>query len=390
MVNQACHLQEMLSLESLFKIQHQCKWRFYSTSPVSSRRSAMKDRLAYSVHVARQIETTLFSYQSLEPNQFRLLTLYPKAQSAELFSCLTNVERTTLFRQYTALSYTWGESQKTHSIKCGIGRSTEISATEERGPSIAWYYPLKFPHHIYITENLHAALLCIQDEVEFQELWIDAVCINQDDILEKNKQVQSMTSIYFGAHKVLAWLGKEDQDTAAAFKTMDDLYALKDCPIKQEDTDACSELFGYRPWLLSKSDEAYISNEGIKAFWNLMKRPWFHRAWIFQEIVISKRASIQCGSHNRDWQILYGACSAIENQAIHQMDDLHRVVRVLGETREKVYTTIPRLKESEEQLSEYAGTVHLKRLLLEQRFRQASDPRDKVFSLVALTFFTCS
>ncbi|KAG5807705.1 hypothetical protein H9Q74_007679 [Fusarium xylarioides] len=41
-------------------------------------------------------------------------------------------------------------------------------------------------------------------------LWIDAICINQDDIAERNSQVAMMSQIYGSARCVVAWLGEED------------------------------------------------------------------------------------------------------------------------------------------------------------------------------------
>jgi hypothetical protein len=68
---------------------------------------------------------------------------------------------------YEALSYTWGDASIKLSILCGNN---------------------PFP----VTSNLHEALLRLRSEKEARKVWIDAICINQDDIAERNAQVALM------------------------------------------------------------------------------------------------------------------------------------------------------------------------------------------------------
>jgi hypothetical protein len=63
----------------------------------------------------------------------------------------------------------------------------------------------------YITENLKDALIMIQHGSKKERvLWIDAICINQNDSLERNAQVRQMRHIYSSARRVLVWLGDDD------------------------------------------------------------------------------------------------------------------------------------------------------------------------------------
>ena len=50
--------------------------------------------------------------------------------------------------------------------------------------------------------------------------WIDTICINQDDIPERNAQVSIMSTIYMKADEVIAWLGEEDGDSLLLFGTI--------------------------------------------------------------------------------------------------------------------------------------------------------------------------
>jgi hypothetical protein len=79
---------------------------------------------------------------------------------------------------YKALSYAWG----------GLDKSRSISINKE---------------NLTVTENLHAALLRLRDRSLERILWVDAICINQDDPKEQGQQVQLMAKIYSKASCVL-------------------------------------------------------------------------------------------------------------------------------------------------------------------------------------------
>ena len=102
---------------------------------------------------------------------------------------------------YEALSYTWGnpifpEILNTHS---GILR---------------------------ITENLASALRGVRFRGRVRYLWVDAVCINQDDKREKGRQVALMGPIYKSARQVICWLGQEDEDVGDAIENLKRLTAF--------------------------------------------------------------------------------------------------------------------------------------------------------------------
>jgi hypothetical protein len=64
----------------------------------------------------------------------------------------------------------------------------------------------------FVTRNLAAALRCLRpatlnDSNDQLPIWIDAVCIDQENIDERTKQVRRMRSIYRDAERVVIWLG---------------------------------------------------------------------------------------------------------------------------------------------------------------------------------------
>ncbi|KAK8000564.1 heterokaryon incompatibility protein [Apiospora arundinis] len=85
---------------------------------------------------------------------------------------------------YEALSYTWGGELTNDSPRVHIG-----------------------DHKVPVTENLFEALCSLRLRNEDRFLWIDALCIDQNDHREKGHQVGQMSSVYRNAERVLVWLG---------------------------------------------------------------------------------------------------------------------------------------------------------------------------------------
>lgn len=83
---------------------------------------------------------------------------------------------------YTALSYVWGENTDRKSI---LANGTTLR----------------------VTQNLFLALEQLTHSEQNQALWIDAICINQDEPDEKSWQVGLMRDIYQQATTVVIWLG---------------------------------------------------------------------------------------------------------------------------------------------------------------------------------------
>jgi Heterokaryon incompatibility protein (HET) len=59
-----------------------------------------------------------------------------------------------------------------------------------------------------VTQNLYVALSYLQDQDIPRIIWVDAVCINQSDDVEKSLQLRLMAEIYAKASRVIVWLGE--------------------------------------------------------------------------------------------------------------------------------------------------------------------------------------
>ncbi|UPK95336.1 hypothetical protein LCI18_006271 [Fusarium solani-melongenae] len=130
--------------------------------------------------------------------EIRLLTLQaPKSpdESPEI-ECTLSTALLDNHPSFHALSYVWGSPSITELVKVN---DKVISA----------------------TENLCAALRHIQKCYGNIVLWVDALCINQSDDVEKSQQVQLMRDIYTSATQVIAWLGDANDDSHLAISTFE-------------------------------------------------------------------------------------------------------------------------------------------------------------------------
>ncbi|KAF9878218.1 hypothetical protein CkaCkLH20_04256 [Colletotrichum karsti] len=140
-----------------------------------------------------------YQYEPLSsPDSIRLLLLQPSdARDAELKGSLLNTTLAEcdydLIDSYTALSYVWGSSEK----PCQILLDDMAFA---------------------ITRSLNDALSDMRDATRLRRIWADAVCINQEDIPERNSQVLIMKDVYSTAHSTVIHLGGLTKELDAIFE----------------------------------------------------------------------------------------------------------------------------------------------------------------------------
>jgi len=143
------------------------------------------------------------------PQHIRLVHLQPGIRRKNIICDMVQVS---LHNNptYEALSYTWdlddppddGQDDKS---------SYSIPISEES---------------FHVTPNLYLALKRLRNPSQPRLLWIDAICINQRNILERNHQVHIMSKIYSQARRVIVWLGEEDQNDRLASDVIHKWQAL--------------------------------------------------------------------------------------------------------------------------------------------------------------------
>ncbi len=208
-------------------------------------------------------------YEALDTNNrsIRVLELSAGDWNAKISVKLTQVSLDA-GPEYEALSYTWGNPKDRRLINVN-GR------------------PIK------VTSNLDAALRHLRLEDRPRLLWVDALCINQSDLDEREQQVRLMRQIYSSARKVLAWLGEASSNSDLAM----DL-------VKQRQ---------YTKILEKGSVES-------AAFETLCARPYWTRMWILQELAANpKQCAIGCGNRWATFDEVYSAFCAL--RARHEGSD---------------------------------------------------------------------
>jgi hypothetical protein len=229
--------------------------------------------------LARKDIREAFSYSKLLPGQFRLLRLERYADSLECELMNIDIGQAP---EYNALSYTWGLDPPSKTI-------------------------LANRHPLLITSNLYDALSEIQKRRDsFYDmprlLWVDAICINQEDNDEKSVQLQLMSSIYKSAEHVLIWLGKSADNSDLAIDNLDPaLKAITPLPQSIEGKAAA------RQTLLAKTDPIFV------AIVKLYNRSWFRRLWTLQEAILAKSITVICGSKSIDWDVIGVFAGAISS-----------------------------------------------------------------------------
>lgn len=213
-------------------------------------------------------------YLPLKPNEIRLIELRSRGPGQAVEAAL-HVFQLEGCPSYAAVSYTWGDPKRCKPIIVD-GEATEV------------------------RENIWSFLSSLQTSSPIEEryLWIDTLCIDQNNVLERNHQVKKMKAIYQKASKVLVWLGKGADESDLA---MDYLSTRGLTPLKPKAN-------GYRPMWRMKEGKAILA---------LCERVYWRRIWIIQEVVHAEDIIVCCGNKTFPWRALenfYQNLKAIESE----------------------------------------------------------------------------
>ena len=274
----------------------------------------------------------MFSYEPLNPHidSLRLLVLLPPTANGDEIGC--ELEHRTFGSKpiYEALSYTWGSEPASTTIKIN-------------------------GQPFLVRENLYNALWHLRLSTP-RVIWVDAVCINQGDIPERNSQVSLMAFIYTRAQRVLVWLG------------------LSPGPVHND----------------------YFSD----SHWYAMSHhPYWSRLWIIQELVLANHVLFYLGHYsfgwervsstmNPEWRALRGGAELIMklcNERHKNAQRLENLIEVFQEAqctekRDKIFGFLGLVYDGAEEMIEVdyeMGYFHLFTLVLE--FHQTTIPFDSKF-----------
>lgn len=244
---------------------------------------------------------------------------------------------------YEALSYVWGD--RTNTVQISIDSQL-----------------------FKVTINLHNALRRLRLPDEVRTLWVDAICINQNDVVERNAQVAIMADIYTSAKQVCVWLGEDAGKAHLVFEHIPN-------PVTRA---------GDFTWESDESAGPNYKGATLEAYHSLTRREWFSRTWVIQEATLCSSVLVMCGRYEKDWERLWNrggiamggfTCHPLTHttpndrwymlQEIREMPN-HGRGRGRGRTSYKV------------------GLDSVPKIFAYSNLCGATDPRDKVYGLLAL------
>jgi hypothetical protein len=152
-----------------------------------------------------------------------------------------------------------------------------------------------------VTANLATALRHLRYANEDSMFWIDAICIDQSNKLERSKQVALMRDIFRTARRVVFWLGPEEGQSDYAIELIDD-FSEKVLYVPASDTFKPAGKTGDRARWFSPEKPVFYGTRELNALTHFVMRPWFERLWIHQEIYFGHKSGIiMCGTRYFSW-----------------------------------------------------------------------------------------
>lgn len=340
--------------------QLEAKYRAYGPPQIQARTAVQIQDIKLTSRV--HWESREFKYNRLtEPidgvNQIRLLCIQPDTTpgiggaSSPLSIKLYHTPLRRGMKTFSALSYFRGDGEDLVAVKCNEG----------------W---------LKITRSLYTLLRAVRNRTSSSRepayIWTDAICINHQDKAEKSYQVALMRDVYRRASRVIVWLGDADRDTDLALPI---LPLLARAAQKQRAAWATTHVVA-----MQKEDWARVGlampdaelRLRVRAFHRLLRRDWFKRIWVVHEYALARSVIFMCGSGEFSQDELIRATTfTAESQMDVVMGSgwVDSALQPLHNLRTEIVS---------------AQNVTLMSLLKRYQGFDAADPRDKVFSLLAV------
>jgi len=267
-----------------------------------------------------------YQYQPLQhSDSIRVIVLHPSPNESDPIECTICQDRLSNGSlEYEAVSYTWGNSGLTHVIHCNDARQ-----------------------RLRVGRNCHAALRRLRLPKERRKLWIDAVCINQEDLLERGHQVRIMKDVYDFASGVMVMLNDEVPECRLLLDELAEVISILKSGADLVRSPPCSAI--------------------LRQLENLFEDPWFKRTWVLQEV------------HGKDCvTIMYGS-AAIPFVAIRKLYSGYTSTRAT-----RISWPLPLDIMISHPIEFHTSQFRLWNLLYKSRECLATNPRDRVFALKAL------
>ena len=319
-------------------------------------------------------KTKLYEYKNLEQDEIRIIELKPASEGKKLTISFHHINLSDSKGSYEALSYYWGASVSPNVVDCGDS-------------------------FLEITSNLESALLNLRLDSENRFLWVDAICINQNDLNERSQQVILMRNIYQSCKQCLVYLGDESEDSSLASRYLGDFFIrwVLDTAIQEAETGEKVPLAVSLYSMASSSEKLFnkFNEEQVqKAIVNLTCREWFRRVWVIQEFVVSPNVAMYCGKDRIEWAsfipiFAYAFPKAGINweQVLeeNQREDFFRYVHIYFQRKNlTIRSGVALMLQMQDMRNNFDPSSSFVKLLSRTRSARATKPVDKIFALMSL------
>lgn len=289
------------------------------------------------------------AYIPLKDDEFRILYLMP-GRKDDGITCSFETATITQPPKYEAISYLYGGGAKQSPVR--------IKLRDSHGKS----------HPIWIRSNLYNALQNLRHPNNVQAYWADALCINHSNANERSRQVEMKRDIFHNAKNVCFWLGEDPNDK----------LALSFIPKIVELTEVDKLV----------RDDAAINDWA--AFVSLLNNTVFSRLWFVQELAVARNVTVHCGLSAIHYGDLVDAVAMFvsfrdeisvlfrHNRRNHK--DLADRKVSMAERFINVSTNALRISSS----GEIQRLLSFEALVSNLSDLEATDPRDRIFSVLAI------
>ncbi|KAF4635065.1 hypothetical protein G7Y89_g3025 [Cudoniella acicularis] len=286
--------------------------------------------------------SNLYSYTPVDSNasEIRIAQINPAENKNDPINChLIHVSLDDK-PSYKALSYTWGK--ETACIPVTIDGKSAM-----------------------LTPNLDAALKRLRPKDKPLLIWVDFICIDQSNLVERSAQAAKMRNVYKQAENVCVWLGLADEKSERAWRLIELLVDGSEGAIAA-----------------IVSDSSRLENfEALKV---LFRRPYWWRIWVVQEVNCGREngreVEVFCGERSITWRGLLSMSANMESIKEHLVrsvypNDPTSIFSLMGGGPRGLHLT--KFSESHE--------PQLLELLYSHMSKFSTDPKDKVYALIGVS-----
>lgn len=274
--------------------------------------------------------------------EIRLLKIFLNPGTQDICASVIHADLEDPKIQFEALSYQWGPPDRLKPVR--------INGQE-----------------VFVRGSLHSFLfaLCQRDQVS--PIWVDAICIDQRNVQERNHQVAMMGVIYSCATCTNVWLGEPNPETEYCLSYLQHCNNLR---------------------LQNSRYHARVQRKASESFEEILKRPYWARLWIVQEVTLSREVFVWCGQRRLSWKAFVDGAKSLTSGVVLQQKSVNTIME-LHASREYLNSTTAntninahvRLSDNNGRRKDMPNLEKRMKQFIDQR---CEDIRDKIYALKSI------